>query len=401
MRNPSDHFLRCINSDFDRVKATIRGSFRIREHDSFDPLDKVTTAQVISVLLQAYQTSEYAMQAAARFHEFSQHEGAVLESSGTQASFWKQMTTLTRRSFTNMSRDVGYYWLRVVMYVLVSICVSTIYLNVGTSYEAILARGSCASFIFGFVTFMSIGGFPSFVEDMKVFLRERLNGHYGVFAFVMGNTLSSMPFLLLISVLSATICYFLVGLHPGFVHYLFFTLTLYTSLLVVEGLMMVIASLVPNFLMGIITGAGIQGIFMLVAGYFRLLNDLPKPVWRYPMSYLSFDYWALQGQFKNDLIGMEFDNQVFAVPPKITGKHILEHFYQISTHMNKWVDLAMIVVMVIMYRLLFLGAIKVKESVVPQVRAKLTQRSLQMATSVPEPSPLPVPSSPIKLLRRM
>lgn len=30
------------------------------------------------------------------------------------------------------------------------------------------ARGSCASFVFGFVTFMSIGGFPSFVEDMKV-----------------------------------------------------------------------------------------------------------------------------------------------------------------------------------------------------------------------------------------
>lgn len=32
------------------------------------------------------------------------------------------------------------------------------------------ARGSCASFVFGFVTFMSIGGFPSFVEDMKVSL---------------------------------------------------------------------------------------------------------------------------------------------------------------------------------------------------------------------------------------
>lgn len=30
------------------------------------------------------------------------------------------------------------------------------------------ARGACVSFVFGFVTFMSIGGFPSFVEDMKV-----------------------------------------------------------------------------------------------------------------------------------------------------------------------------------------------------------------------------------------
>ena len=38
----------------------------------------------------------------------------------------------------------------------------------------------------------------------------------------------------------------------------------------------------------------LQGIFMLVSGYFRLPKDIPKPVWRYPMSYISFHYWALQ-----------------------------------------------------------------------------------------------------------
>ncbi|WVZ82126.1 hypothetical protein U9M48_029427 [Paspalum notatum var. saurae] len=30
MRNPSDHFLRCINSDFDKVKATLKGSMKMR-----------------------------------------------------------------------------------------------------------------------------------------------------------------------------------------------------------------------------------------------------------------------------------------------------------------------------------------------------------------------------------
>lgn len=33
---------------------------------------------------------------------------------------------------------------------------------------------------------------------------------------------------------------------------------------------------------------------MLVSGYFRLPKDIPKPVWRYPMSYISFHFWALQ-----------------------------------------------------------------------------------------------------------
>lgn len=94
--------------------------------------------------------------------------------------------------------------------------------------------------------------------ELQVFQRERLNGHYGVAAFVIANTIAATPFLILITFISGTICYFMVGLHPGFTHYLFFVLCLYASVTVVESLMMAIASIVPNFLMGIIIGAGIQ-----------------------------------------------------------------------------------------------------------------------------------------------
>jgi hypothetical protein len=67
-----------------------------------------------------------------------------------------------------MSRDVGYYWLRIIIYIVVSICVGTIYFDIGTGYSAIIARGACGGFVTGFMTFMSIGGFPSFIEEMKV-----------------------------------------------------------------------------------------------------------------------------------------------------------------------------------------------------------------------------------------
>lgn len=83
-----------------------------------------------------------------------------MDSRGSQASFLMQACTLTRRSFINMSRDFGYYWLRLLIYLLVTVCIGTIYLDVGTKYTSILARAACAAFVFGFVTFMSIGGFP-------------------------------------------------------------------------------------------------------------------------------------------------------------------------------------------------------------------------------------------------
>jgi hypothetical protein len=69
-----------------------------------------------------------------------------------------------------MSRDVGYYWIRLTIYVALSLSVGTIFFDVGSSssYRSIFARGACGAFISGFMTFMSIGGFPSFIEEMKV-----------------------------------------------------------------------------------------------------------------------------------------------------------------------------------------------------------------------------------------
>ncbi len=54
------------------------------------------------------------------------------------ANFWTQCWSLTRRSFTNMKRDIGYYWLRSIIYFLLSICLGTIYWRIGFQYSSIL-----------------------------------------------------------------------------------------------------------------------------------------------------------------------------------------------------------------------------------------------------------------------
>ncbi|KAL9224349.1 hypothetical protein vseg_000392 [Gypsophila vaccaria] len=375
LRNPSDHFLRCINSDFDKVKATLKGSMKLRSEASDDALDKMAAAEAARILVSYYRSSQSAYSARQRVDDISRVKGTVLDAGGSQASFLMQTLTLTKRSFINMSRDFGYYWHRLLIYILVTFGIGTIYFNVGTSYDSIAARNACTSFIFGFLTFMSIGGFPSFVEDMKVFQRERQNGHYGVTSFVISNTISSIPFLILITFMSGTMCYFMVRLHPGFEHYIFFMLCLYACVTVVESLMMAIASMIPNFLMGIITGAGIQGIFMLVSGNFRPIHDIPKPVWRYPMSYVSFHYWALQGQYQNDLIGLVFDNQT-PDQPNLPGEYILEYVLEMDVNSSKWLDLTVLFSMIIIYRIIFFLVIKINEDVTPWIRGYIARRRI-------------------------
>ncbi|KAF5208205.1 Abc transporter g family member [Thalictrum thalictroides] len=379
-RNPSDHFLRCINTDFDVVTATLKGSqrFRVIEQSILDPLMHFATAEIKDLLVEKYKHSEYAATAKRRIRDVFLTQGGrdARTSIGSQASWWKQLYILTQRSFVNMSRDMGYYWMRIIIYTLLSFCVGTIFFKVGTGYTAIFARGACGAFITGFMTFMSIGGFPSFIEDMKVFTRERLSGYYGVGVFTLANFLSSFPFLAAVSLISGTITYFMVKFHSGFSRYVYGILIMLNCIAVVESCMMVIASLVPNYMLGILTGAGFLGIMMMTSGFFRFLPDLPKPIWRYPISYISYGAWALQGQYKNDMIGLEFDPQVPG-DPKLKGEDIMQTVLGMKMNHSKWWDLAAIILILISYRLLFFMVLKFKERASPFLSTLYARRAIK------------------------
>ncbi|KAJ6420772.1 hypothetical protein OIU84_028186 [Salix udensis] len=198
---------------------------------------------------------------------------------------------------------------------------------------------------------------------IQVFERERLNGHYGVTAFVFGNTFSSLPYLLLISLVPGAIAYYLPGLHKGYDHFIYFILVLFACMMLVESLMMTVASVVPNFLMGIITGAGIQGFMILGGGFFRLPRDLPQTFWKYPMYYIAFHKYAYQGMFKNEFEGLTFTSNQAGWPQTIHGEQILRDHWQVEMGLSKWVDLAILLGMVVLYRILFLVIIKTTEKI--------------------------------------
>ncbi|CAN1829263.1 ABC transporter G family member 1 [Linum perenne] len=354
--NPADHYLQTINKDFD---------LDIEKGDVDGPSK---TEEAINVLVSSYKSSTIRQHTEQHVNYLCQQkQGEGLGKKGGEASFINQSMVLTSRSFVNMYRDLGYYWLRLAIYIALCLCVGTIFYDVGFSFGSIQARGSMLMFVAAFLTFMAIGGFPSFVEDMKIFGRERLNGHYGVGAFVIGNTISSIPYLFLISLIPGSIAYFLVGLQRTFEHFAYFVLLLFVTMMLVESLMMTVASIVPDFLLGIITGAGIQGVMMLNGGFFRLPHDLPSPFWRYPMYYIAFHKYANQGFYKNEFEGLVFDDQMGG-NGVVSGEEVLRRIWQVEMGYSKWVDLGVLMGMVVVYRVMFLGIVKVVEKVKPMLK---------------------------------
>uniref|UniRef100_A0A803P6Y3 ABC transporter G family member 15 n=1 Tax=Cannabis sativa TaxID=3483 RepID=A0A803P6Y3_CANSA len=314
--NPTDHFLRCVNSDFDNVSTSsfLRSNkTSITEESGSTSLTNMTTQDMKEILIHQYNNSEYATLTRHNIQQINSKEVIVL-SNKSKSSWWKQLYTLTDRSFVNMRRDVGYYWLRMVFYLGVAVCTGTIYYNIKTSYLDIIARAKCQAFVYGFMICLSNGGLPSFIEEIKVYNSERIKNHYGAAVVMISNFISSFPFLLVTAISTGTIIYEMVKLHPGFSHYFYFVLNLFCCLSVIETLMMLVASLVPNVLMGIGIGTGLIVFMMMASEIFRPMSDIPKFFWRYPMSYISFASWALQGVYKNDMIGIEFDPLVAGYP---------------------------------------------------------------------------------------
>lgn len=147
-------------------------------------------------------------------------------------------------------------------------------------------------------------------------------------------------------------------------------------MMLVESLMMIVASIVPNFLMGLITGAGIQAVMCLSGGFFRLSNELPRVFWKYPLHYVAFHKYAYQGLFKNEFEGLKIHDE--NMKRLIKGEDILKYKWEMDMDYSKWVDLAILLGMIILYRLLFLLLVKAGEKVKPAVRAIMSNSPQQI-----------------------
>ncbi|KAF6148155.1 hypothetical protein GIB67_011930 [Kingdonia uniflora] len=136
--------------------------------------EQITTDEAIESLVNSYKSSEVYELVRRRVTEICKKESRVMEK-GNQTSFVNQSLVLTRRSFINMYRDLGYYWLRLAIYIALGTCVGTVFPNLGHSFGSIQDRAAMLMYVAGFLTFMAIAGFPSFAEDMKNWDSMRLH----------------------------------------------------------------------------------------------------------------------------------------------------------------------------------------------------------------------------------
>ncbi|KAE9461226.1 hypothetical protein C3L33_06829, partial [Rhododendron williamsianum] len=240
-------------------------------------------------------------------------EGSSLKSKG-KASNATRIAVLTWRSLLVVSREWKFYWLRLVLYMLLTLCVGTVFSGLGHSLSSVVTRVAGIFVFVSFTSLLSIAGVPAQRKEIKIYACEQLNQHSGSLVFLLGQLLSSIPFLFLISISSGLVFYFLIGLRDEFSLLMYFVLNFFMCLLVNEGLVLALVTIWQDVFWSILT---------LV---------------------------CIHGMLENEYIGTSF---AVGQVRTISGYQALQSAYEVSPKSNsKWENLLVLLLMAVGYRIL-------------------------------------------------
>ncbi|XP_027341590.1 ABC transporter G family member 3 [Abrus precatorius] len=345
MQSPSDHFLRAINTDFDRIIAMCKNWQD--DNGDFSSVN-MDTAVAIRTLEATYKSSADAAAVETMFLKLTEKEGPALKSKG-KASNATRIAVLTWRSLLVVSREWKYYWLHLILYMLLTLCIGTVFSGLGHSLSSVVTRVAAIFVFVSFCSLLSIARVPALMKEIKIYSCEESNQHSSTLVFLLAQLLSSIPFLFLISISSSLVFYFLVGLEDQFSLLMYFVLNFFMTLLLNEGIMLVVATLWQDVFWSVLTLLCVHVVMMLSAGYFRIRNSLPGPFWMYPMSYIAFHTYSIQGLLENEYLGTSF---AVGQVRTISGFQALQSVYNISPDSNsKWKNLLVLFLMAIGYRI--------------------------------------------------
>ncbi|EZF33721.1 hypothetical protein H101_02726 [Trichophyton interdigitale H6] len=268
------------------------------------------------------------------------------------------IVTLLHRSFIKGCRDVVAYGIRVAMYLGLAIMEGTVWLRLGTGQENIQPYINALFFCSAFMSFMAVAYVPSFLEDRATFIKERANGLYGATSFVISNFLIGMPFLFMITIIFSVVAYWLVNFRSGADTFFTLVMWLFLDLLAAESLVVMIASLFPNFVVALALTAFTNGIWMSVGG-FMVAPAILNVFWRYVFHYIDYQTYVFQGMMVNEFSGRVFDcgkscqcmyASELASQCQISGKGILNSFGYATDKQAQWAGILISITAV--YRIL-------------------------------------------------
>ena len=196
---------------------------------------------------------------------------------------------LLHRNFIKSHRDLLAYGTRIIMYLGLAIMMGTVWLRLSYTQSSIQPFVNAIFFGGAFMSFMAVAYIPPAIEDLQTFRKERANGLYGPASFTIANFLIGIPYLLLISLLFSIVSYWLSNFRSSAEGFWMWVLWLFLDLLAAEGLVMLVTSIAPIFVVALAITAFANGLWMSVGGFLVPMGTL-NVFWKVKLSPMRIEY---------------------------------------------------------------------------------------------------------------
>ncbi|CAA6656853.1 unnamed protein product [Spirodela intermedia] len=185
--------------------------------------------------------------------------------------FWIEMWVLTKRSFTNTGRMPELFALRMGSVMVTGIILATIFWRLDASPKGIQER-------LGFLAFAM----------------ETAYNAYRRSSYVLSNSLVSIPFLIILSIVFAAITFFAVGLAGGASGFFFYFLIILASFWAGNSFVTFLSGVVSDVMMGFTIVVAILAYYLLFSGFFITRERMPSYwVWFHYLSMVKYPYEAV------------------------------------------------------------------------------------------------------------
>ncbi|KPI44025.1 ABC transporter G family member 12 [Cyphellophora attinorum] len=350
--NPAEYLLDHVNTDFAK--------------------DRARADQQLQQVHDAWESSDENQRLIERTTVQSPPEKSVTSSSKT-ASSSRAALILLHRNWIKAYRDLLTYGTRIAMYLGLAILMGTVWLRL--PYEQTSIQPFINAIFFGgaFMSFMAVAYVPPMIEDLQTFRKERANGLYGPLSFTIANFLIGLPFLFLIALLFSVVTYWLSNFRSSAGGFFWYLLWLFLDLLAAEGLVVLVTSVAPIFVVALAVTAFANGLWMSVGGFLVDLGSL-NVFWKYVFHYIDYQAYVFQGMMVNQFRDTTYtcarvDGKAqcmylsdLAAKGKIRGTAVLDayHYAHDDKHIGKWVGI--LISIIVVYRLLGYLVLRIQKS---------------------------------------
>jgi ATP-binding cassette subfamily G (WHITE) protein 2 len=235
--------------------------------------------------------------------------------------FFRQLRTLTSRSWITFIRTKMMLPLKVGQVILSAIIVIALYYQFEYNQQSVLQRSSCMYLLIIiqiFATVLSVA--LTFPNERGVFMNEQSSRSYSVIPYFISKLLIDVPILTICIFMFSIITYFPIKLTLAFDRFIIYCLVLESVSLIGHGLGLIVASVVPSPSMAVLFAPMTIAPFILFS-HIAIPSGYVLPFLR-PLMWLSPFYWGLDALMINEFKGIRLgctDEELYAVPSVAQG----------------------------------------------------------------------------------